>query len=241
MNRPLSIAHRGYSSKFPENTLTAHAEAMRAGTDMVEADTRFSKDGDIFCLHDPDLKRLTDDDRMVADCTTPELRDIRIGDGQSLTTLPELLNLVNGKCGIMLDIKLQDDAMTFALLDCVMTAGQMANTWFGVRSYDQLCATRKMAPTAHCIAMLSDYSEADQWIDAGASVVRIWESEFTPELEDKIAPKVPIWITVGGRGTPDPTGDIPLERLRKLAARQISAVLLNNPTLIDQLALEPVT
>lgn len=239
MNQPLSIAHRGYSSKYPENTLTAHAEAMRAGTDMVEADTRFSKDGDIFCLHDPDLKRLTGDSRMVADCTTSELREIRIGEDEGLMTLPELLELVNGQNGIMLDIKLQDDPMTFALLDCVMATGQMANTWFGVRSYDQLCAARKMAPAAQCLAMLSDYSEAEDWIEAGACAVRIWESEFTRELEDRLAPKIPIWITVGGRGTPDLTGDIPLERLRRLAARQVTAVLLNNPTLTDQLVPEP--
>ncbi|MEQ8707737.1 MAG: glycerophosphodiester phosphodiesterase family protein [Rhodospirillales bacterium] len=240
MNRPLSIAHRGYSSRYPENTLTAHAEAIKAGADMVEVDTRFSRDGDIFCLHDPDLERLTGDRRMVADCTTRELREIRISNDERLMTLPELLNLVDGRTGIMLDIKLQDDAMTFALLDCVMAAGQMSNTWFGVRSCDQLCATRKMAPAAQCLAMLSDYSEAEAWIDAGATAVRIWESQFTQELEDRLAPKIPIWITVGGRGTSDLTGDIPPERLRRLAARRVTAILLNDPTLFDQLVPEPV-
>ena len=52
------IAHRGYSSHYPENTPVAWTEAYKSGADVIEADVRFSKDGVAVLAHDPDLKRV---------------------------------------------------------------------------------------------------------------------------------------------------------------------------------------
>ena len=58
--KPWLIAHRGYSSHFPENTLVALREAERAGADAVEVDLRLSQDGYPVALHDERLERTTD-------------------------------------------------------------------------------------------------------------------------------------------------------------------------------------
>ena len=43
--KPLVIAHRGHSARYPENTLEAYRAAIAAGADLVETDARLSADG----------------------------------------------------------------------------------------------------------------------------------------------------------------------------------------------------
>ena len=46
------IAHRGWSSRAPENTRSAIDEAIDLGVDMVEIDIRRTKDDQIVVFHD---------------------------------------------------------------------------------------------------------------------------------------------------------------------------------------------
>ncbi|KAI9020973.1 PLC-like phosphodiesterase [Phycomyces nitens] len=54
---PDVIAHRGYSGKYPENTLIAYEEALKANTSALEGDIRLSKDGEVVIMHDLTLQR----------------------------------------------------------------------------------------------------------------------------------------------------------------------------------------
>ena len=58
--RPLVIAHRGYSQFAPENTLSSFKMAMAAGADMVELDYYPTLDGKLIVIHDHYLDRTTD-------------------------------------------------------------------------------------------------------------------------------------------------------------------------------------
>lgn len=58
--RPLVIAHRGYSQLAPENTLPSFQMAMAAGADMVELDYYPTLDGKLIVIHDHYLDRTTD-------------------------------------------------------------------------------------------------------------------------------------------------------------------------------------
>jgi len=58
--RPLVIAHRGYSQFAPENTLPSFKMAMAAGADMVELDYYPTLDGKLIVIHDHYLDRTTD-------------------------------------------------------------------------------------------------------------------------------------------------------------------------------------
>src|SRR5262245_16428460 len=60
LERPLVIAHRGFSAVAPENTLPSFKLAMAAGADLVELDYYHSSDGVPVVIHDPDLDRTTD-------------------------------------------------------------------------------------------------------------------------------------------------------------------------------------
>ena len=49
--KPLIIAHRGFSSKYPENTIAAF-QASVGIADMIELDVRLSSNGDVVVMHD---------------------------------------------------------------------------------------------------------------------------------------------------------------------------------------------
>ena len=59
-DRTLVIAHRGFSSLAPENTLPAFELAIAAGADLIEFDVRSSRDGKLVVIHDHELDRTTD-------------------------------------------------------------------------------------------------------------------------------------------------------------------------------------
>ena len=46
------FAHRGYSGKYPENTMEAFHGAFAAGADGIELDVQLSKDGQLVIIHD---------------------------------------------------------------------------------------------------------------------------------------------------------------------------------------------
>lgn len=67
-------AHRGYSGKYPENTMLAFRKAVEVGCDGVEMDVQLSKDGEVVIIHDELLDRTTDGKGYVKDYTLAELK-----------------------------------------------------------------------------------------------------------------------------------------------------------------------
>ena len=106
------IAHRGFSSKYPENTLLAFDEAIKAGAWMIETDIRLSADDIPMIFHDSSLKRVCGRSEGVEDLPKSVLSHIDISsyfDGavetQYLPTLEGLLKSIDGKIGVILEIK----------------------------------------------------------------------------------------------------------------------------------------
>ncbi|KAK4657919.1 hypothetical protein QC762_202150 [Podospora pseudocomata] len=54
---PQIIAHRGYKALYPENSMLAIQEAIKAGAHAIETDVHESKDGVVVLSHDPTLNR----------------------------------------------------------------------------------------------------------------------------------------------------------------------------------------
>jgi len=69
-------AHRGWSEKYPENTMTAFRKAIEIGVDQIETDIRITKDGELVCIHDETVDRTTNGSGRVCDFTLAELREL---------------------------------------------------------------------------------------------------------------------------------------------------------------------
>lgn len=76
---PLIVAHRGDSTNAPENTAAAIRAAVAAGADLIEFDTRETKDGDLLLFHDADLKRYTGQKTPFEALGFQEARQLDVG------------------------------------------------------------------------------------------------------------------------------------------------------------------
>lgn len=75
MSIPQLIAHRGYASRYPENTILAVESALRAGARFVEIDIQLSSDHVPMVFHDIDLMRTTGRAGRITDTPSSQLVD----------------------------------------------------------------------------------------------------------------------------------------------------------------------
>lgn len=104
LNTP--IAHRGLHDEIsPENSMPAYQNAIDRGFN-IEIDVHLTSDNVIVVFHDDGLKRVCGIDKKVKDCTLAELKTYRLkGTECTIPTFDEFLTLVDGKVGILCEIK----------------------------------------------------------------------------------------------------------------------------------------
>jgi glycerophosphoryl diester phosphodiesterase len=68
-----NFAHRGFSGKYPENTMLAFEKAIEVGCEGIEFDVHFSKDGKLVIVHDETIDRTSNQNGFVKDLTYEEL------------------------------------------------------------------------------------------------------------------------------------------------------------------------
>jgi glycerophosphoryl diester phosphodiesterase len=78
-DRPLSVAHRGHSIAYPENTLEAYRKAIELGVEMIECDVNIARDGQLVMMHDSTLDRTTSGTGQVSAATWEEIRRLDAG------------------------------------------------------------------------------------------------------------------------------------------------------------------
>lgn len=60
-----NFAHRGFSGKYPENTMLAFEKAVEIGADGVELDVQLKKDGEVVIIHDETIDGLLTEKAML--------------------------------------------------------------------------------------------------------------------------------------------------------------------------------
>ena len=110
----LNIAHRGFSGKYPENTLLAFRKAIEAGADGAELDVHLTKDNVVVVIHDERIDRTTDGEGFVADYTYDELSQFDasatfkgVYGFNKIPTLREYFELVKPVEGFITNIELK--------------------------------------------------------------------------------------------------------------------------------------
>jgi glycerophosphoryl diester phosphodiesterase len=106
-----NVAHRGYSSVAPENTLPALVAAEAAGATLVEFDVRTTADGVPVVVHDRTVDRTTNGTGAVWELTVDEVRALDAGSwfspayaGVRVPLLVEALDVLAG-ARLLLEIK----------------------------------------------------------------------------------------------------------------------------------------
>ena len=109
------IAHKGASGIAPENTMASFQAALDIGVDIIELDVRQTKDEEIIVFHDQFLDRTTNGMGNVHEYTLEQLKQLDAGSwfsskfsDQKIPTLKEVLDLVDGRCQVLIEIKHMD-------------------------------------------------------------------------------------------------------------------------------------
>lgn len=100
------IAHKGFFDEAnPENSLGAFSRAIEKGY-SIEMDIRQLADGTIAVFHDKELSRMTNKDGYITKLNAGDLPEYKLNNTEySIPTLEEALSLIDGKVGVILDLK----------------------------------------------------------------------------------------------------------------------------------------
>lgn len=110
------IAHRGFSSIAPENTLVAFQKAIESGAEYFELDIHRSKDNALMVIHDATVDRTSSNSKKgtIAQMSLAEIEKVQVGYlekfgntfvHEKIPTLREALELAKGKIKVCLEIK----------------------------------------------------------------------------------------------------------------------------------------
>ncbi|MBE0447244.1 MAG: glycerophosphodiester phosphodiesterase [Actinobacteria bacterium] len=154
--RPLIVAHRGFSGRFPENTIRAFQEALKLPVDAIELDVRTTADSVLVVIHDETVDRTTNGSGRVRDLTWDEIRHLDAGiqrgekfAGERIPSLDEALETIQGKTMLLVEIKeTGTEERIIKVLD-----RHAALEWVTLVSFhaDAIAAAKKIAPQISCM------------------------------------------------------------------------------------------
>ncbi|AZB44458.1 glycerophosphodiester phosphodiesterase [Bacillus sp. FJAT-42376] len=118
-------AHRGYSGRYPENTMLAFLKAQEAGAHGIELDVQMTKDGELVVIHDERIDRTTNGIGYVKDLSYSEISKADAGSWfhpdyyrEAVPHLEEVLNwFQDDKTGMKLNIELKNDVFEYPMLE----------------------------------------------------------------------------------------------------------------------------
>ena len=182
-------AHRGNSSRAPENSLAAFRAAIEAHADYSELDVQRTRDGVVVVLHDGDLMRMADDPRRIGDLTLQDLASIDIGRkygpafvGEHVPTLAAVIAQVRGR--MQLNVELKYNAPDPEL------AGSVVDTLRREQFLDQVVITSLSAAALEQVRALEPRLRVGQIVTVAVGDVARTRADFlslnsaraTPEL-----------------------------------------------------------
>lgn len=161
INSTKIAAHKGYSSKAPENTMPAFELAAENNVvDYIELDIRETKDGVPVVIHDASIKAATGENILVYDLTYDELQKYSakygfVGsefDNNRIPSLDEVLAEYSGKKNFIIEIKA--DKRTPQLPEKIVRLMEKYDitktSMIHSGSYESLKAVKEINPNIKC-------------------------------------------------------------------------------------------
>lgn len=233
-------AHRGYSSAYPENTLSAFKAGIAVGADWVELDIHKTSDGKIVVSHDPATARAGDKNLVIATSTYKELQDVdvatafRKAKGLTLEQCPiarmplleDALKLILTQSATKLSIQPKADCVVDAT-QIVKKAGAQNMVGFNDASLKYMSQVKELAPEIPVFWDRGPDTNIEEDIQIakkrGFETLVINHKGITPEKVSKVKAaglKVGTW-TVNDRKT-----------LSKMVAMGLDRIYTDDPKLL---------
>jgi glycerophosphoryl diester phosphodiesterase len=228
------IAHRGFSSAAPENTIAAVRAAIEIGADMAEIDVTLSADDHIVVIHDETLDRTTDGSGKVSDFTLAELQELDAGAwfaprfaGEQIPSLDAVLNEVEGR--ILLNVEIKSEAVERGIVAKVASTiqrlgmvDQVVVSSFSPAALEQMHSEAPEIRTA--VLYNTKFHKGQDAVeivnDLGATVFNIKRQRLTKKMLRRCTENnIPVGIYTVNKP----------RRMRRLVKRGIDAIFTDHP------------
>ena len=204
-NRVVVTAHRGFSGKWPENTLPAFAAAIEFGSEIIEYDLHSSRENIPVVIHDSTVDRTTDGKGEVSSLPLAAIKELnaswwegshaedgyRLGspaDASSrIPTFAELLATFSGRVGMNIQIKSNPPPKMLAEVCRLFRHHHLyASAYLSVSSYLEGLAVRELDATIP-LCILEDQNHMDvaaihKQHEFGVCCVQPMRRDVVPEL-----------------------------------------------------------
>ena len=143
----LKIGHRGAKAHIAENTFESIEKALEFGANMIEIDVHKCATGELVVIHDFTLDRTTNGSGEVKKKKYSELKNLKVEEQFKIPLLEEVLELIEGKCDINIELKGLDTATKACeIVQQKVTSGQWAYSNFLISSFqkNELFRVRKL-------------------------------------------------------------------------------------------------
>lgn len=168
------MAHRGYSSKYPENTALAFVEAAKHGAEGVETDLRITKDGVYVLSHNAtavykDGSELTVADSTYAELTAKPLKNKKTKDDVYLCSFTDFLKIMKEyKLQYYIEFKVPfTKELAKDVFNVAKKKYDIKKCIFESPRFDDLVAVRKLFPDMPLMYVISeagtDYSRCFEY------------------------------------------------------------------------------
>lgn len=142
------VGHRGACGYEPENTLSSFQRALDLNVCMIELDVYVCASGQLVITHDDDVSVTTNGSGKVADMTLAQLRSLKVQGSGQIPTLQEVIDLVNRRIPINIELKGPGTAVPVAELIKKYIQKGLKYSDFVVSSFDhaQLHTFKQILP-----------------------------------------------------------------------------------------------
>ncbi len=136
------IAHRGlHIDGATENSMESFRKAIDKGY-HIETDVHLLKSGEVVVFHDSTLKRVCNKNVKIEELTLDDIKsdNYLLPNGEHIPLFSEMLDLVNGKTGILLELKFAGFG-THKLEEEVYKLIKGKESWIAVQSFSPFIVT----------------------------------------------------------------------------------------------------
>jgi glycerophosphoryl diester phosphodiesterase len=225
------IAHRGASSKHPENTLSAIRHAIAVGADFVEIDVHLSVDGVPVVIHDDTLCRTTNAEKgkKIREVHSHHFKNYDAGAWfhgvetlEKVPTLEEVLQLDFGKTGLMIEIKDDINHDLSSAVFLLLLKSKVPDVLIGSFSAHSVSYFHQKFPKFKLIGIANELDSIKEFDKVGLHHLAIDESLLEKSVMEKISSK---YSSIWAYTVDDP------KRGRELDQLGITGLITNDPEL----------
>ena len=237
---PIVTAHRGFSGKYPENTLPAFEAAYHLGVDIIEFDIRESADGKLIIIHDTSVDRTTNGSGEVNELNFKELRKLNASYWQGphdsgkrlkkpayehlqIPTFREVLEFCADKdLGINIQVYVDSPEAIKEICSLYVEFELFKKAFLMIATFKQAETVKMIDPKIElCIG--EERNNLQRHKDFGSKIVQPWKDFITPEFCHEIT-ELDLWANMFYSNT--------LEENEKFLRYGIQGIMTDLPDLL---------